>query len=131
MKDNMDALLENAYIPKYEPSEELNKAILEKSCEIKQKTKKGFAGQLPKVAAVVLALGLATPIGVYAANYLIQNVFVTEHGISVGEAELVDDAELTQTGEEAKIEVLSDVEGGSEDKWIRKEVKQIDKLTIA
>lgn len=56
MKDNMDALLENAYIPEYEPSEELNKAILEKACEIKQKTKKGFAGQLPKVAAVVLAL---------------------------------------------------------------------------
>lgn len=129
MKDNMDALLENAYIPKYEPSEELNKAILEKACEIEQKTKKGFAGQLPKVAAVVLALGLATPIGVYATNYLIQNVFVTEHGISVGEAELVDDAELTQTGEEAKIEVLSDVEGGSEDKWIRKEVKQIDNFT--
>lgn len=129
MKDNMDVLLERAYIPEYEPSEELNKAILEQARGLKTRREKGFAGQLPKVAAVVVALGLATPVGVYATNYLIQNVFVTEHGISVGEAELVDDAELTQTGEEAQIDILSDVAGGPDDKWIRKEVKQIENMT--
>ncbi len=127
MRDNIDVLLENAYIPEYEPSEELNMAILAKARANEKRRKNRFMMQLPKVAAVVLALGLATPVAVYGTNYLINNVIVTEHGISVGEAECVDDEEFTKTWEEAEIEVISDEQGDSEDKWIRKEVKQIEK----
>ncbi len=127
MKDNMDKLLEKAFTPEYEPAPELNEMIL---AQAKQKRrKKSFAAQLPKVAAIVIAIGCITPVGVYATNYLINNVLVTEHGVSVGEVEYVDDAELAKPWEDVKVEDVSDVEGGPNDKWSRKKVEKLGEFT--
>ncbi len=77
----------------------------------------------------MIALGCVAPVGVYATNYLINNVLGTEHGISVGEVEYVDDAELAEPWEDVKVDDISDVEGGPNDKWTRKQVQKIGDTT--
>lgn len=129
MKDNMDKLLENAFVPEYEPAPELNAKIIAQSRQKQGKAKKNIVMQLPKVAAIVIALGCITPIGVYATDYLINNVFVTEHGISVGQTEYVDDAELAKPWEEVEVEPVSNEQGGPNDKWSEKKVEKIGSVT--
>lgn len=127
MKDNMDKLLEKAFTPEYEPAPELNEKILAQAKQ--NRKKKSLAAQLPKVAAIVIALGCITPVGVYATNYLINNVLVTEHGISVGQTEFVDDAELAEPWEEVEVQDVSVEEGGANDKWSEKKVQKIGDVT--
>lgn len=127
MKDKMDKLLENALAPEFEPPADLNASILEQAKQ--KRRKKGIVYYLPKVAAVVIALGCIAPVGVYATNYFIQNVLVTEHGISVGQTEYVDDAELAGPWEEVKTETVETQQGGPNDKWSEKKVEKVGTVT--
>ncbi len=127
MKDNMDKLLENALTPEFEPSAELNASILEQA--EKKRTKNSFVSQISKAAAILLAVGCIAPVGVYATSYLVNNILVTEHGISVGQTEYVDDAQLAQPWEEVKTEEVSSVQGGPNDKWSEKKVEKVGSAT--
>lgn len=127
MKDNMDKLLESALAPDFEPSAELNASILEQAG--KKRKKKSFVSQIPKAAAILLAIGCMAPVGVYATSYLVNNILVTEHGISVGQTEYVDDAQLAQPWEEVKTEEVSNVQGGPNDKWSEKKVEKVGSAT--
>lgn len=126
MKDNMDILLEKALKPNMEPDEALNVAILENG---RNEKKKRMWHGVPKVAVAVLVFALVCPAGVYAANFIIKQVSVTEHAISVGNTEYVDDKALEEAAtstEEVKTENISHEEGNANVKWLTKDVQKLN-----
>lgn len=126
MKDNMDNLLQKALRPTDEPSEVLNTSILEQA---KQVGKRNTWQGVPKIAVAVLIFALVCPVGVYAANFIIRQVSVTEHAISVGNTEYVDDKALVGAAtstEEVKTENVSHEEGNANVKWLTKDVEKIN-----
>lgn len=81
-KDNMDILLENALRPNLEPSKEINEKILG---SIGHRRNNSMMFKLARVAAVIIAITCVGSIGVYAANQIIKQGFVTEHSTEASE----------------------------------------------
>ena len=140
MKDKeLDILLKYALKPEYEPDVKLNNEILAllktKSEDIhsnaesyvNKKNVSSFRMKKPfiitlRAAAVILIIFSVGTAGVYAANYLLRKAIVTEHGISVGNEEYVDDDALAEPFEEVPEEKVDKTHGGASDKWLTKEV---------
>ena len=92
----MDSVLSEALRPTFSPSSELNRQLLSgkvKSDGSRQKAAIKKMYLLPKVAAIVLAVLCVGGAGVYAATKLLAPK-VTEHAVSVGNTEYVDDAAI-------------------------------------
>lgn len=121
---NFEHLLEEALQPTAEPGGELNAVVLKSAYE-GQRAKRNIFGGIPKVAVAALAIMLACPMGVYAAKAILKQVHVTEHMVSVGSEEFIDDAAVAESlkDEEVKVEKLSSEEGNASVKWLRKETE--------
>lgn len=129
---NFDSLLRNSLRPGIEPDEELNKTTINRILEMQDDISEGKSigviqfrkhrttYLLPKVAAAVIAFALVFTSGVYAANYLLRKVIVTDHGISVGNEENIDDEELSKPYEPVSEEEKNEYEPGENDKWLSK-----------
>ncbi|MDE6024212.1 MAG: hypothetical protein K2G45_02035 [Lachnospiraceae bacterium] len=127
MKDNMDMLLKKALEADMEPSKELNNKVLESIRQKSEKTTKvKKVMRVPRVAAVMLAICCVAPLGVYAANKVMKKVFVTDHAISVGNPDYVDDAAIASTDENVEIENVSHEEGDGTVKWLTKDVETVN-----
>lgn len=127
MKDNMDVLLKKALEPDMEPSKELNNKVLESIRQKSEKTTKvKKVMRLPRAAAVIIAICCVAPIGVYAANKVIKKVFVTDHAISVGNPDYVDDEAIASPDEAVAIENVSHEEGDGTVKWLTKDVEIVN-----
>lgn len=123
MKDRMDILLEKALQPEFEPETELNNKIFEA-----MKTRKANkAARYTKVAVMILGGVLLSSTAVYAANLIIEKVFVTEHTISVGNPEYVDDAAIAaDDGSNAQVDTLSEEKGNENVNWESKKVEKVN-----
>lgn len=125
MKDNMDILLKKAFPADMEADAEVNATILAKAGQTHKKTKKtGFT--LAGAAAIILAVLCVTPVGIYATNLIIDKVFVTEHTISVGNPDYVDDEALYNHSEEVETEDLGYEEGDESVNWLTKRVEVVN-----
>ena len=123
MKDRIDILIEKSLQLDFEPDKGVNEKILE---GVKQRRKNGGLVNLPKVAAIVLAIICMGSIGVYAASNIIKKVFVTDHSISVGNPEYVDDAAIASKEEDVTTENIAHEEGDENVKWIIKDVQVVN-----
>ena len=134
---NIEALLKKSLQPNFEPDDKLNNNTLELIEKMKENsTDKKSAGVillskqrsiyfLPKVAAAVIVFALIFTGGVYAANYIMNKVImnkviVTDHGVSVGNEEYIDDEELSKPYESVSEETKNEYEPGADDKWLTK-----------
>lgn len=127
MKDNMDILLKKALEPTIEPDQELNNKVLE---SIRQKDTKETKGKravrLSRVAVAMIAVFCLAPLGVYAANKVMKKASVTEHSISVGNPDYIDDAAIASSEEPVKTETVSHEEGNESVKWLTKDVEKVN-----
>ena len=129
---NIESLLKKSLQPNFEPDDKLNNSTLELIEKMKENsTDKKSAGVillskqrsvyfLPKVAAAVIVFALIFTGGVYAANYIMNKVIVTDHGVSVGNEEYIDDEELSKPYESVSEETKNEYEPGADDKWLTK-----------
>lgn len=122
-KDNMDILLENALRPNLEPSKEINEKILG---SIGHRRSNNMMFKLARVAAVIIAIICVGSIGVYAASQVIKKGFTTEHSISVGNPDYVDDAAIASPGDAVTIENVGHEEGDDSVNWITKDVQVVN-----
>ena len=124
-----DDTLKMALRPNYKPAEELNRAILagKTSGETKRKgMKKWYV--FPRVAVAAAAVVLIGSAGVYAATQLMKPK-VTEHAISVGNTEYVDDAAIANTEEPASAKQISSEAGDENVKWTSRTVSELNGYT--
>lgn len=131
MKDKLDELLKDSFVPKMAPSEELNDKILSsiqdnaQNAVKTQKRGKGKMSTLIKVAAAFFGIAIAMPAAVYAAEQFIEirNAYISRDSISMGNIEYI--PEETQEPENEPVEKSKGkskkVMGTAEDKWISKE----------
>lgn len=127
MKDNMDILLKKALEPTIEPAQELNNKVLESIQQRDTKEAKGKrAVRLSRVAVAMIAVCCLTPLGVYAANKVMKKASVTEHSISVGNPDYIDDAAIASSEEPVKTETVSHEEGNESVKWLTKDVEKVN-----
>ena len=132
MKPNMDRLLKEALRPELLPSAELNERILSGNREVDPKKQKNGIRKwymLPKAAVAAAALVLIGSAGVYAATKLLSDPVVTEHSISVGNTEYVDDDAIMASEEPATIENISSEKGDENVKWLTKDVEIVNGYT--
>ena len=131
MKDKLDELLEDAFVPNMAPSEELNNKILSSMQDNAQnvintqKREKGKRSTLMKVAVAFLGIALAMPAVVYAAEQFIEirNAYISKDSVTMGnmeyataEVEEMPESEYKPAGKSRGKEL-----GTAEDKWISKE----------
>ena len=135
MENNkMEELLRDSLKPEIQADMALDAAVLDKigaqaKTLRKEKVRKFPVGRLiPKVAAVVLAVMVAGIGTTYAASKILEQIRVTEHGISVGNENYVSDENLAEPWESVSVENLSEVQGGPEDKWTKKRVELVSGL---
>ena len=129
---NMDALLSEALKPELRPSAELNDRILSGNAapdEARQRQgiRKWYA--LPRVAVAAAAFVLVGSVGVYAATQLLKTPEVTEHTVSVGNTEYVDDDAIMATEAPATVELISTEESDGSTKWQTKKVETVNGYT--
>lgn len=132
MKPNMDQMLREALRPELSPSAELNERILSGNREADPKRLKNGIRKwyiLPKAAVAAAALVLIGSAGVYAATKLLSDPVVTEHSISVGNTEYVDDDAIMASEEPATIENISSEKGDENVKWLTKDVEIVNGYT--
>ena len=132
MKPNMDQMLREALRPELSPSAELNERILSGNREADPKRQKNGIRKwyiLPKAAVAAAALVLIGSAGVYAATKLLSDPVVTEHSISVGNTEYVDDDAIMASEEPATIENISSEKGDENVKWLTKDVEIVNGYT--
>ena len=135
----LDMMLTKALKPSYSPDNALNKALVEK---LRSKDSDGHSGGngtdggntstkrrggvhftgLVKAAVIAFAILSVGTVGVYAAGFLLKKTEVYDHGISVGNQEYVDDKDFTEPWEEVPETRDETVQGGTNDKWDKKEV---------
>lgn len=145
-----EGLLYRTLKPDIEPCEELNQAILEKAVKgfasnTSNQNKNGLekqggsrknrgrtVGTFAKVAAAVIiffAVGAGT---VYAANIILDKVFVTDHGAYVGNEEYMDDSAFTEAlsedPEDVDVKDTGHENPGPNDKWLSKDTKLVSGL---
>lgn len=123
MRDKIDILIEKSFQLDFEPDREINEKIL---AGREHNSVKGKAFNLPKVAVIIIAVICMGSVGVYAANHIIRKVFVTEHSISVGNPEYVDDAAIASPEEAVTTENVMHEEGDANVKWISKDVQIVN-----
>jgi len=124
-----DDTLKTALRPNYIPDAELNRAILagEKAGETKRKgMKKWYV--FPRVAVAAAAVVLIGSAGVYAATKLLKPT-VTDHAVSVGNTEYVDDAAIANTEEPASTKQISSEAGDENVKWTSRNVSEVNGYT--
>jgi len=132
MKPNMDRLLKEALRPELSPSAELNERILSGNREVDPKKQKNGIRKwymFPKAAVAAAALVLIGSAGVYAATKLLSDPVVTEHSISVGNTEYVDDDAIMASEEPATVENISSEKGDENVKWLTKDVEIVNGYT--
>lgn len=131
MKDKLDELLKDSFVPKMAPSEELNDKILSsiqdnaQNAVKTQKFQKGKMSTLIKVAAAFLGIAIAMPAVVYAAEQIIEirNAYISKDSVTMGNIEYataevkeMPESEYKPAGKSRGKEL-----GTAEDKWISKE----------
>ena len=124
----MDSVLSEALRPTFSPSSELNRQLLSgkvKSDGSRQKTAIKKMYLLPKVAAIVLAVLCVGGAGVYAATKLLAPK-VTEHAVSVGNTEYVDDAAIARTEEPVTTKEISSEQGTADTPWTSRTVSEVN-----
>ncbi len=129
MKDKYDLYMEAALQPVIEPDLELNRKIITESMKSTGKGKKKLIYGFAKVAVAVIALVVVAPTVVIAAEQIVEKYFVTEHTISTGNPEYVDDASIATAAaeeEEVTVEQLEDEEGNSSVNWTSKHVECVN-----
>lgn len=125
MKDKMDNLLEKALQPNDSPDAELNEKIIEMGTKVRKHKPESMAMKLARTAAVVLGVISLGSVTVYAANKVIKNVLVTDHAISVGNPDYIDDAAIAKDEEIPPIENVLHEEGDASVKWLTKDVQVV------
>lgn len=123
MKDKIDILIEKSLQLDFEPDKEINEKILG---SVKHGTRKGRLLDLPRVAVIIIAIICMGSVGVYAANHIIKKVFITDHSISVGKPEYVDDAKIALPEKDVTTENVEHKEGDENVKWISKDVQVVN-----
>ncbi|MBR4608353.1 MAG: hypothetical protein IKO41_19270 [Lachnospiraceae bacterium] len=138
----LDAMLKQSLQPAIQAEESLDRAILERLADSsdaggdgigndqagngmtgKDMTGKGIKGRafqrnLPKAAAIVLAILVIGTGTVYAAGYIYNKIIVTDHGVSIGNEEYIIDEELAKPVEYAPVEEVATQEPGEGDQWL-------------
>lgn len=138
----LDAMLKQSLQPAIQAEESLDRAILERLADPsdaggdgigndqagngmtgKDMTGKGIKGRafqrnLPKAAAIVLAILVIGTGTVYAAGYIYNKIIVTDHGVSIGNEEYIIDEELAKPVEYAPVEEVATQEPGEGDQWL-------------
>jgi len=79
---------------------------------------RAFQRNLPKAAAIVLAILVIGTGTVYAAGYIYNKIIVTDHGVSIGNEEYIIDEELAKPVEYAPVEEVATQEPGEGDQWL-------------
>lgn len=125
MKDNMDNLLKKALQPNDLPDAELNEKIIEMGTKVRKYKQERMVMKLARTAAVVLGVISLGSVTVYAANKVIKNVLVTDHAISVGNPDYIDDAAIAKDEEIPPIENVLHEEGDASVKWLTKDVQVV------
>jgi hypothetical protein len=129
---NMDQLLKDALRPEFAPSAELNEGILcGKAVTDPERQRQGIRKwyMLPKAAVAAAAIVLIGSAGVYAATQLLKEPVVTEHTVSVGNTEYVNDDAIMATEQPAKVEIISSEEGNASTKWLARKVETVNGYT--
>lgn len=135
MKDKLDELLKDSLAPNMAPSEELNDKILGSMQDNEQnivKMPKRKKRNLMKVAVAFLAITIAMPAAVYAAEQFIEirNAYISKDSVSMGNIEYI--PEETQEPENEPVEKSKGkskkVMGTAEDKWISKEETRVGSI---
>ena len=132
MKPNMDQMLRGALRPELSPPAELNERILSGSSKVDLKRQKNGIRKwymLPKAAVAAAALVLVGSVGVYAATKLLSDPVVTEHSVSVGNTEYINDEAIMASEEPATIEHISNEKGDENEKWLSKDVEIVNGYT--
>ncbi len=135
MKDKLDELLKDSFVPEMAPSEELNNKILSSMQDDAQnvintqKREKGKRSTLMKVAVAFLAIAITMPVAVYAAEQIIEirNAYITKDSVSMGNMEYIPD-EVQEPEKEPVRKSKGKVMGTAEDKWISKEETQVGSI---
>ena len=131
-RKNFDELLGKALRPVYEPSDELNKKILsgQKNSEgrsYKEGLRKWYI--LPKAAVIAVAIFCVGSAGVYAAVKALKKPVVTDHAISVGNEDYIQDDAISNTEEPVTTNIISSEVGTDENSWISKTVSEVNGYT--
>lgn len=114
MNDKMDELLKQALKPDVEPGADLNEKILNGKRIETMKAKRA----IPAAAVAAIAALALCPIGVYAGSKLLnKDTTVTDHAISVGNPDYIDDEAIAQDEEPVNSEILDEQLPGENDKW--------------
>jgi len=124
----MDKVLSAALRPTFSPSPELNRQLLSgeaKSDGSRQKAALKKMYLLPKVAAIVLAVLCVGGAGVYAATKLLTPT-VTEHAVSVGNTEYVDDEAIAKPEESVTTKQISSEQGTADTSWTSRTVSEVN-----
>ena len=127
--DELDSVLTQALRPAFAPSPELNRQLLSGEAKMdgsRQKAAIKKMYMIPKVAAVVLAVLCVGGAGVYAATQLLKKPVVTDHSISVGNTEYIDDAAIANTEEPVTTNQISYEEGTADTLWTSKKVTEVN-----
>ena len=127
--NELDNVLSESLRPAFAPSSELNRQLLSGEAKIdgsRQKAAIKKMYMIPKVAAVVLAVLCVGGAGVYAATQLLKKPTVTEHGISVGNTEYIDDEAIARTEEPVTTNQLAYEEGTADTLWTSKTVTEVN-----
>lgn len=125
MKDKMDFLLESALQPNDSPDIELNEKIIEMSAKVRKHKPESFVLKLAKTAAIVIGVVSVGSVSVYAASQVIKKVFVTDHTISVGNPDYVDDDAIARDEKIPTIENVLHEDGDASVKWLTKDVQVV------
>ncbi len=126
-----EGLLKDSLTAGIKPDAALDQAILEKFASgealgAKSKIRKFSAGRfIPKAAAILLAFFVAGIGTTYAAGKIIEQMRITEHGISVGNENYISDEALAQPLESVSVENKGEEQGGPDDKWTHKKVEVV------
>lgn len=135
MKDKLDELLKDSFVPNMAPSEELNDKILSSIQDDAQKVvktqkrEKGKRSTLMKVAVAFLGIAIAMPAVVYAAEQFIEirNAYISKNSVAMGNMEYVPE-EVLEPEKEPVRKSKGKVMGTAEDKWISKEETRVGSI---
>ncbi len=128
----LDRMLSEALKPKLKPSAGLNEGILSgEAATDPERQKRGIRKWylLPKTAVAAAAIVLIGSAGVYAATQLLKDPVVTEHTVSVGNTEYVNDDAIMATETPATVETISTEKGNASTKWQTKKVEKVNGYT--
>lgn len=129
MKDNMDIILEAALQPNILPDTDLNEKIIAMSVATGKQNTTSTVLRLARVAAIFLIVICVGSVSVYAAGKLIKKVFVTDHTISVGNPDYVDDAVVAMDEEMVDVKDKSHEDGDGSVRWLTKDVQVVGGYT--